>query len=410
MGKKQLILFCDNYPLTPHETFVEGEIQALAHKFEHIYVFVPKKEQLPDAKISIPSNLSPKIYEIKVRIWDVLISLFFLKRIVWSELVWLQKNKLLNYQNIKILIVDFVKSGLLKKKIQQFIVDEKLELENSIFYSYWHDFRALTLARLSNKIPEGKFISRAHRWDIYFDQNPNGYLPFKSYIINNLHTTYSISEHGKLEFEKILKRKLDKEVKVSRLGKYNNRTPKFEKDETAFLICSCSTVTPVKRVELIIEILSLLPIQNFKWIHFGEGSKMPETVKLASKKLNKTQFEFKGYTVNETVLDFYRDNFVDLFVNVSESEGIPYSIMEAISAGIPILATDVGGTSESITEDFGYLLPKNFEAQFAASIVEKHLNLSSMEHLHKRKSAYEFWQNHFEASKNFEEFYKNISN
>jgi glycosyltransferase involved in cell wall biosynthesis len=213
-----------------------------------------------------------------------------------------------------------------------------------------------------------------------------------------------------LEFEKILKRKLDKEVKVSRLGKYNNRTPKFDKDETAFLICSCSTVIPVKRVELIVEILSLLPIQNFKWIHFGEGSKMPEIVKLASEKLNATQFEFKGYTSNETVLDFYRDNFVDLFVNVSVSEGIPYSIMEAISAGIPILATDVGGTSESITEDFGYLLPKNFEAQYAASIVENHLNLSSGEHLHKRKSAYEFWQNHFEASKNFEEFYKNISN
>ena len=215
MGKKQLILFCDNYPLTPHETFVEAEIQAIAHKFERIYVFVPKKDQLTDAKIFIPSNLSPKIYEIKVRIWDVLISLFFLKRIVWSELIWLQKNKLLNYQNIKILIIDYVKSGILKNKIEQFIVDEKVKPEQSIFYSYWHDFRALTLARLSKKMPEGKFISRAHRWDIYFDQNPNGYLPFKHFIINNLHTTYSISEHGKLEFERVLKRTLDKEVKVS---------------------------------------------------------------------------------------------------------------------------------------------------------------------------------------------------
>ena len=137
---------------------------------------------------------------------------------------------------------------------------------------------------------------------------------------------------------------------------------------------------------------------------------MPEIVKLASEKLDTTQFEFKGYTSNETILDFYRDNFVDLFVNVSGSEGIPYSIMEAISAGIPILATDVGGTSESITEDFGYLLSENFEAKDAATIVVKHLNLPSIEHLNKRKSAYQFWQNHFEASKNFEEFYQNISN
>jgi glycosyltransferase involved in cell wall biosynthesis len=410
MKKKHLILLCDNYPLTPFEPFVESEMEALSDRFETIFVFVPEQEIRSNQKISIPTNLKSKIYELKVRPWDIVKSLFYFNRIIWRELSWLQKNKLLHLRNIKVLIIDFVKAGLLEKKIEQFILDEKLKPENSIFYSYWHDFRALTLARLSKKIPEGKFISRAHRWDIYFDQNSNGYLPFKNFIINNLHTTFSISEHGKLEFERILKRKLDNEVKVSRLGKYNNRTPKFEKDETTFLICSCSTVIPVKRVELIVEILSLLPIQNFKWIHFGEGSKMSEISKFASEKLSKQQFEFKGYTSNETLLDFYQENYVDLFINVSESEGIPYSIMEAISAGIPILATDVGGTSESINEDFGYLLPENFKAKQAASIVEDHLNLSSTELLHKRKSAYQFWQKHFEASKNFEEFYESISN
>jgi colanic acid/amylovoran biosynthesis glycosyltransferase len=410
MEKKQLVLFCDNYPLTPYEPFVESEIQALSKRFENIFIFVPNQEQISREKISIPSNVSTKIYDLKVSSWDVVKSLFFLNRIVWSEISWLQKNNLLQLRNIKILIVDFIKAELFKKKIDQFIRDENCDIDTMIFYSYWHDFRALMLARLSKKKSKGKFISRAHRWDIYFDQNPSNYLPFKSYIIDNLDATYTISEHGKLEFERLLNRKLDDKVIVSRLGKYNNREPKLIKDQSTFLICSCSTLIPVKRVELIVEILSLLNIQNFKWIHFGEGSKMPEILELASKKLIKAQFDFKGYTSNEIVLDFYEKNYVDLFINVSESEGIPYSIMEAISAGIPILATDVGGTSESINKDFGYLLPKEFDVEKAASIIENHLNLSASEQLTMRNFAYEFWQNHFEASKNFEEFYNSITN
>lgn len=48
---------------------------------------------------------------------------------------------------------------------------------------------------------------------------------------------------------------------------------------------------------------------------------------------------------NQLVYDFYRNNDVDVFVNLSESEGIPVSIIETISFGVPVVATDVGGNS-----------------------------------------------------------------
>lgn len=38
----------------------------------------------------------------------------------------------------------------------------------------------------------------------------------------------------------------------------------------------------------------------------------------------------------------------DIFVNPSYSEGLPTSVMEAASVGLPIIATDVGGTNEII--------------------------------------------------------------
>lgn len=46
----------------------------------------------------------------------------------------------------------------------------------------------------------------------------------------------------------------------------------------------------------------------------------------------------------------------DIAVQSSDSEGLPNAILEAAAAGLPIVATDVGGTSEIITDDVDGLL------------------------------------------------------
>ena len=58
----------------------------------------------------------------------------------------------------------------------------------------------------------------------------------------------------------------------------------------------------------------------------------------------------KGNVDNAALLEDYITENYYLFVNVSSSEGIPVSIMEASSVGIPCLATDVGGTGEIISD------------------------------------------------------------
>lgn len=53
----------------------------------------------------------------------------------------------------------------------------------------------------------------------------------------------------------------------------------------------------------------------------------------------------------------------DIFVNPSYSEGLPTSVQEAMIVGLPIIATDVGGTREAITHGVSGLLypPRNVD-------------------------------------------------
>jgi L-malate glycosyltransferase len=54
---------------------------------------------------------------------------------------------------------------------------------------------------------------------------------------------------------------------------------------------------------------------------------------------------------------------LDVYVNASISEGVSLTILEAMAAGLPVVATRVGGTPEVVTEECGLLVPsRNAEA------------------------------------------------
>ena len=59
-----------------------------------------------------------------------------------------------------------------------------------------------------------------------------------------------------------------------------------------------------------------------------------------------------------------------MFINVSSTEGIPVSIMEAMSFGIPVIATAVGGTPEIVNNENGYLLSKDPSAKELAEVIQ----------------------------------------
>ncbi len=61
---------------------------------------------------------------------------------------------------------------------------------------------------------------------------------------------------------------------------------------------------------------------------------------------------------------------IDLYVNSSIHEGVSLTILEAMAAAIPVIATDVGGNPEVVNEATGILVPARSPGAIAAALVE----------------------------------------
>lgn len=270
-------------------------------------------------------------------------------------------------------------------------------------YSYWLSRGAYAIARSSKYLKGNKIraFSRAHGYDLYEERNELNYLPFRAYINNNLSSIYFISMNGREYFEEKYKFFNCEKYYISRLGTYNNGYKKKIIDKNYICIASCSSIIQIKRLDLIINVLKHLKVP-FKWIHIGEGNLENEIMKYAEKTLDKAQFQFLGNIDNRMILKKYIEYDVDYFINMSDSEGIPVSIMEAISIGIPVIARNVGGVKEIVDNNMGLLLDKIEISKINKFIYErlKNENEYRKQSLLCRKK----WEQFYNAENNYKRF------
>ena len=202
----------------------------------------------------------------------------------------------------------------------------------------------------------------------------------------------------------------DKEkINIRYLGSFNHGKSVWE-DEDKITILTCSSVVPVKQMHFIPEILSKVK-SKVKWIHIGDGPLFNEIVELTKAKLDgleNVEYEFKGKYANSDVISFYQNNKVDLFLNVSKSEGLPVSIMEATSFGVPVIATDVGGTHEIVDKGNGYLLNPTDFVDEAAKIIDDFAKLTKEEKIQMRTNSRNKWEKQFNIEEQSKQFYEKL--
>jgi glycosyltransferase involved in cell wall biosynthesis len=122
---------------------------------------------------------------------------------------------------------------------------------------------------------------------------------------------------------------------------------------------------------------------------------------IQEKQLSNLQVHLLGHI--PSVYDYYTSHVVDVFLNMSSSEGLPVTIMEAESFGIPVIATAVGGNSEIVDDTCGKLISADPTPEEIANSIHE-VMYPPVHHTSLRQGAREMWEMRFDQSKNTQDF------
>lgn len=135
-----------------------------------------------------------------------------------------------------------------------------------------------------------------------------------------------------------------------------------------FIIISVGELNQNKNNRTIIEALGKLQAGNIHYILCGVGSCKDELSALAEHYGISDRVHFLGYRSDIPTLL----KSADAFVMSTLREGLPRSIMEAMSAGLPCVVSDIRGNADLIDENGGYLCSPTDSDAFAAAIKSLH--------------------------------------
>ncbi|MEI6821264.1 MAG: glycosyltransferase [Bacteroidota bacterium] len=163
----------------------------------------------------------------------------------------------------------------------------------------------------------------------------------------------------------------------SKLNKYLDRTNLLNLPQTTLLIISVANLVPYKDYFTVLSALQKLKKAGYEFFYLilGDG----EMKSLILKYIEKCELENNVIIMGNinNVSDYLRIS--DLFIHSSQGEGCSNAIIEAMACGLPILASDTGGTSEIVKNHFGYLFEYKNSNQLYIKIIEILKNKTKLE-------------------------------
>jgi glycosyltransferase involved in cell wall biosynthesis len=241
-----------------------------------------------------------------------------------------------------------------------------------------------------------KIVIRMHGYDL-FEYRNDGYIPYRAALLDKI-TIAAPGSNAGVEHLRELYPGAKAEIRLVRCGTINRNGRSPESSDSVLRVVSCSYLVPVKRVHLMIEALEFVDFP-IVWRHLGGGALMDTLTELVRAKGLEDKFLFEGNRDSGEVLNYLTNNRFDLFVNTSASEGVPISIMEALSVGIPVMATDVGGSGEIVHEGVGALMPADLTPQRLAEALTVFYELPEEQKRDMRNRAYQDYLEKWDAQK-----------
>ena len=277
-----------------------------------------------------------------------------------------------------------------------------------VVYTYWHSAATYAAVLLKRAGRVRAVVSRGHGSDVYEAIAPAQWHALKRQLAAEVDHTWTVSESGATELAD--RYGVDPaRVSVSRLGVVVPPTVGPEPRTDVFRILSVSTCTPLKQVPLIARAVGALadehPGTAIHWTHLGDGPGLEELRELFAR-LRTTRpgldGSLPGFVAHVAVEKLLRTQPFDVMVNASTSEGVPVSIMETMSYGIPTIAPAVGGVPELVRPETGWLLPAPVSEEALARALGA--ALAERTQLARRRASRALVETQFDSEANYRAF------
>jgi glycosyltransferase involved in cell wall biosynthesis len=142
-------------------------------------------------------------------------------------------------------------------------------------------------------------------------------------------------------------------------------------DETAFVVLTVRRLVYKNGIDTLLESaeIAVKKNPNLVFVAVGKGPDFEEVQRRIVQLGMQKNFKLTGFVSDKDLPVYY--NVADLFALPSKSgEGLPLVALEAMACRLPVIATNVGGTSEVLNEDYGRLVPPNLPSSFAEAILD----------------------------------------
>ena len=386
-SRKNLLLITEDFPVGIAEaTFLPTEYEALCKEFNVTIVMVSGKPLGGD--VLAFENGRASLFEIATK--EYRSELKSALKVATSL-----KQKLAIVRNVTRSQEHAV---VAYKQLDRIIAERNID----IIYSYWCFDQVLAAVRLKDKYPKLKVVSRFHGFDLYtWRTGAAQWQCFRNEILPKLDKLIFVSQQGRRYMLDTWPNIDESKCLVSHIGTGENQRIAY-KDGEYYTIISCSDMISLKRIDLIIEALAQLPSDiKVQWYHLGDGFLESELKQFAKEKLEdkpNIKYMFAGRLPFGEVCEFYRNVTPTAFITTSSTEGLPISIVEAFSMGIPALATDVGGMRELVDDSTGKLMSSNPDAKEVARTILDFISMHETDRQRIADNAYNRWQEEHNSS------------
>ena len=412
--KDCLVFLTKTFPFDKGEEFIEGELPFLAKAFDQVIILATSTADHPVQTRSVPENV--RVHNICASRVKHCLAGAMARQFPFRDYKGYsgkdERRAVKGSPKKKLYLSYFIaKSEIVYDEAVKILAQYSLQQYDGVtFYSYWFYDVAMAAVRLKRYCQSRARLAvcRAHGYDLYAYRNSMNYLPLRHYILKNIDKVYPCSQDGS-DYLINLYPDYRGKIQTDYLGTRDRGTS--EAGGCPFHIVSCCHIVPLKRVDLLAKSLSRLSGSGLalKWTHFGGGAALEELKTYAAENLQFMECEFKGEVRNADLMEYYQKNSVDLFVNTSSTEGLPVSIMEACSFGIPAIATNVGGTGEIVRDgETGFLIEADFTPDKLAAAIRSVVEMPDEKIRKLRQNCRSVYLNTFCADDNFAKFAQQI--